>query len=72
MRHSFPYGNLNEAGLFFIAYTRNLDIPERMLRRMLGLGGDGLTDRLLDFTRAVRGAHFFAPSLRVLKALAKG
>jgi putative iron-dependent peroxidase len=72
MRHSFPYGNLNEAGLFFIAYTRTLDIPERMLRRMYGLAGDGLHDRLMEFTRAVSGAHFFAPSLRVLKALAKG
>jgi putative iron-dependent peroxidase len=69
LRHSFPYGNLNEAGLFFIAYTKTLDIPERMLRRMLGLSGDGLSDRILDFTRAVSGAHFFAPPLRVLRSL---
>jgi len=26
----------------------------------------------MDFTQAVTGAHFFAPSLRVLKALGKG
>jgi porphyrinogen peroxidase len=71
MRHSFPYGDLNEAGLFFIAYTRTLEIPERMLLRMFGLAGDGVHDRLLDFTRAVRGAHFFAPPLRVLKNLGK-
>jgi putative iron-dependent peroxidase len=70
LRHSFPYGDLKEAGLFFIAYTRNLDIPQRMLRRMLGLEGDGLHDRVLDFTRAVSGAHFFAPSLRRLRSLA--
>jgi putative iron-dependent peroxidase len=72
LRHSFPYGNLNEAGLFFIAYTRDLDIPERMLRRMYGLAGDGLHDHLMDFTRAVSGANFFAPSLQQLKALASG
>ncbi len=36
VRHSFPYGTLSEAGLFFIAYTKTLDIPERMLRRMKG------------------------------------
>jgi porphyrinogen peroxidase len=31
---------------------------------------DGVYDRLLDFSRAVTGAHFFAPSLEVLEALA--
>lgn len=71
VRHSFPYGNLSEAGLFFIAYTRNLDIPEKMLRRMIGASGDGLHDRLMDFTRAVSGAHFFAPSIEMLQSLAK-
>ena len=69
VRHSFPYGTLNEHGLFFIAYTKNLDIPEKMLRRMLGTSGDGHHDHLMDFTRAVSGAHFFAPSLEVLSQL---
>jgi putative iron-dependent peroxidase len=41
-----------------------------MLSRMLGTSGDGLYDHLLDFTRAVSGATFFAPSLRVLRSLA--
>jgi porphyrinogen peroxidase len=36
VRHSFPYGTVSEAGLFFIAYCRTLDIPERMLDRMMG------------------------------------
>ncbi|OFV90681.1 MAG: hypothetical protein A3J75_07275 [Acidobacteria bacterium RBG_16_68_9] len=69
VRHSFPYGTVSEAGLFFIAYTRNLDIPEKMLRRMMGTVGDGLHDHLMDFSRAVSGATFFAPSLRVLRTL---
>ncbi len=71
VRHSFPYGNLAEAGLFFIAYTRDLAIPDKMLRRMMGVAGDGLHDRLMDFTRAVSGANFFAPSLEMLGALAQ-
>ncbi len=71
VRHSFPYGNLSEAGLFFIAYTRNLDIPEKMLRRIIGASGDGLHDRLMDFTQAVSGANFFAPSIEMLRSLAK-
>lgn len=28
VRHSFSYGTVREAGLFFIAYSNNLDIPE--------------------------------------------
>jgi putative iron-dependent peroxidase len=70
VRHSFPYGTTSEAGLFFIAYTRDLAIPERMLARMLGASGDGLHDRLMDFTRAVSGATFFAPSEAVLRKIA--
>ena len=69
LRHSFPYGTSSEHGLFFIAYARTLDIPELMLARMIGTTGDGLFDRLLDFSQAVTGANFFAPSLRTLKQL---
>lgn len=71
VRHSFPYGTVSEAGLFFIAYCRSLDIPERMLSRMFGTAGDGMHDRLMEFTTPVSGATFFAPSLTVLKSLAK-
>ena len=63
VRHSFPYGTVSEHGLFFIAYTKDLAIPEQMLSRMMGTAGDGLHDHLLDFTQAISGAHFFAPSL---------
>ncbi len=69
VRHSFPYGTVSEAGLFFIAYTKDLTITERMLGRMMGTAGDGLHDHLMDFTRAVSGATFFAPSLQVLRSL---
>jgi len=69
VRHSFPYGTTSECGLFFIAYTRDLDIPAKMLRRMMGTSGDGLHDRLMEFSRAVSGANFFAPSVRVLRKL---
>jgi putative iron-dependent peroxidase len=70
VRHSFPYGTIGgEAGLFFISYSKNLDIPERMLRRMMGTTDDSLHDRLMEFSRAVSGANFFAPSLKVLRSL---
>ena len=71
VRHSFPYGTVSEAGLFFIAYCRTLDVPEKMLSRMIGNSGDGRHDHLMDHTRAVSGATFFAPSLEDLKSLAR-
>jgi len=71
VRHSFPYGTVSEAGLFFICYTRDLRIPDLMLSRIMGSAGDGLYDRLMDFSRAVSGANFFAPSLSTLRALAR-
>jgi putative iron-dependent peroxidase len=72
VRHSFPYGTVSEAGLFFVAYTRDLRIPEKMLSHMMGTAGDGFHDHLMDFTRAVSGATFFAPSLKVLASLGRG
>lgn len=71
VRHSFPYGTVSEKGLFFIAYCKTLDIPEKMLNRMMGTSGDGLHDHLMDFSQAVSGANFFAPSLEVLKSLGR-
>ena len=70
VRHSFPYGTVSESGLFFIAYCRSLDVPEKMLRRMMGAAGDGWHDTLMEYTQAVSGAHFFAPSVEVLKGFA--
>src|SRR5262245_355096 len=69
VRHSFPYGTVSESGLFFIAYTKTLPTPEKMLSRMMGTTGDGLHDHLMDYTQAVSGVTFFAPSLEVLKSL---
>lgn len=69
LRHSFPYGSTSEHGLFFIAYTKELRIPTQMLERMMGVSGDRKHDHLMKYTRAVSGAHFFAPSLATLEAL---
>jgi putative iron-dependent peroxidase len=66
-----PYGTPSECGWFFIAYNRNLGTFEKMLARMLGTSGDGHHDKLLDYTRAVSGATFFAPSLPTLRGLGR-
>jgi putative iron-dependent peroxidase len=68
-RRSTPYGTLGEHGLQFLAFTHDLDIIDAMLARMFGTSGDGLHDRLTDFSTPVTGAYYFAPSLESLAAL---
>ncbi len=70
VRHSLPYGSASgESGLFFLACSRDLTIYDKMLRNMFGLSGDGLHDRLMEFTEAVSGGYFFAPSVEQLQQL---
>lgn len=69
-RRSVPYGTVREHGLYFIAFSADPSRYDRMLARMFGTTGDGLHDRLIDFSRAVSGAYYFAPSLTALTALA--
>lgn len=71
LRHSMPYGVPGgERGLYFCSYSRDPAIFEKMLSRMVTPLHDGRVDHLLNFTRAVSGAAFFAPSDEKLKALA--
>ncbi len=49
-----------------IGYARHLWVIERMLRRMFIGDPPGLHDRLLDFSTAVTGGVFFAPSADLL------
>lgn len=69
LRRSYPYGNSQEAGLYFVAYGRTPDHFDAMLRRMMGVADDGLHDRLMEFTRPVSGASFFVPSMEILSGL---
>ena len=68
-RRSTPYGTVAEHGLQFVAFTHDLTIVDRMLARMFGTSGDGLHDRLTDFSTPVSGAYYFAPPLEALVAL---
>ncbi len=69
LRHSLPYGTTAEAGLYFVAYGSSPAPFRKMLERMVLRDADGHYDRLLDFSQAVTGAAFFAPSREVLEAL---
>jgi len=69
LRQSYPWGTVREAGLYFVAYTKSLDVFDVMLARMMGTTGDGLHDRLMEFSRAVTGATFFVPSIETMSSL---
>jgi putative iron-dependent peroxidase len=65
-RRSVPYGTVSEHGLYFVAFSADPTRFEKMLRRMFGESGDGLHDRLTEFTRPVSGSLYFVPSLQAL------
>ena len=69
LRQSYPWGTVREAGLYFAAYTKSLDVFDLMLARMMGTTGDGLHDRLMEFSHAVTGATFFVPSMESISGL---
>lgn len=71
LRDNMPFGSpaSGEFGTYFIGYTRQLWVIERMLERMFVGDPPGLHDRLLDFSVARTGSVFFAPSAGLLAAL---
>jgi porphyrinogen peroxidase len=68
-RRSVPFGTVAELGLYFLAFSADLSRFEIMLGRMFGTSGDGLSDRLVAFTKPVTGSFYFAPSVEALASL---
>ena len=62
LRRSVPYGTLNARGLHFVAFACSLNRIQVQLDRMFGASGDGLHDRLVDFSRPLSGSFWFVPS----------
>src|SRR6202011_1145016 len=63
-----PFGDVGkgEFGTYFIGYARSPRRVEQMLANMFVGRPPGNYDRLLDFSRAVTGSLFFAPSATFL------
>ena len=68
LRRSFPYGTVARHGLYFLAFACDIERFDVLLRRMFGVSGDGVHDRLTEFSRAVTGAYWFAPAKDDLEA----
>lgn len=65
-RRSVPYGTVAEHGLYFVAFSADRTRFETMLMRMIGAHGDGLHDRLTEFSHPVSAAYYYAPPLNLL------
>jgi porphyrinogen peroxidase len=72
LRDNMPFGRPGhgEFGTYFIGYSRTPRTTEQMLQNMFVGRPPGNYDRLLDFSRAVTGSLFFAPSATFLENLA--
>src|SRR5271167_1963729 len=68
LRDNMPFGRVGqgEFGTYFIGYSRSPRTIEQMLENMFLGRPPGNYDRLLDFSRAVTGNLFFAPSVAFL------
>ena len=69
-RRSFPWGGASEHGLYFLAFSRDAERFEFLLRRMFVRDKEGARDRLTGFSVPVTGALWFAPSLEELDRIA--
>ena len=74
LRDNMPFGQpgQGEFGTYFIGYSRSPRTTEQMLENMFLGRPPGNYDRLLDFSRAVTGSLFFAPSATFLESLGDG
>jgi putative iron-dependent peroxidase len=71
VRANMPFGDVGrgEFGTYFIGYAASVAITEQMLMNMFIGRPPGTTDRVLDFSTAVTGGLFFAPSADFLDNL---
>ena len=74
LRDNMPFGRVGqgEFGTYFIGYSRSPHTIEQMLENMFIGRPPGNYDRLLDFSRAITGSLFFAPSADFLDSQAGG
>ena len=66
VRRSAPYGTVGEHGLYFLAFSCELRRFQVLLERMFGASGDGVSDRLIRYSKPVTSSYWFAPSREAL------
>ena len=71
-RRSAPAGGIRDPGLYFLAFSADLNRFDWLLASMFGLAEDGRRDRLLGYSRPVSGSYFYAPPLETLRVCLDG
>lgn len=66
-RRSAPFGSATEHGLYFLAFSCDIERFDLQLKSMFGVTGDGLHDRIIEFSEPVTSSYWFAPSKRDLQ-----
>lgn len=69
-RRSVPWGNSSQHGLYFLAFSCELERFDFLLRRMYGLAEDGIRDQLPRFSAPQTGSYWYAPTQQILAGLA--
>jgi putative iron-dependent peroxidase len=71
VRANMPFGSVGrqEFGTYYIGYAATPSVTELMLKNMFIGNPPGTTDRILDFSTAVTGTLFFAPTADFLDDL---
>ena len=71
VRNNLSFGDaMGNQGTYFMSYAKDVRITELMLRRMFIGEPEGNYDRILDFSEALTGVNFFAPSAKFLEEAA--
>lgn len=68
VRGNMPFVEVSVTGTYFIAYASTFSTLEAMLNKMFIGEPRGNSDRLLDFSTAMTGALFFAPTFDMLSS----
>ncbi len=68
-RRSTPTGGMTDAGLFFLAFSAELQRFKWILDSMFGKTEDKVRDHLLTFTKPLTGSFYFAPNMQALSRI---
>jgi len=62
LRRSMPWADSSHEGLVFVAFGKNFDAFNALLKRMVG-ADDGIVDAMFSFTTPVNGSFYWCPSM---------
>ena len=71
-RRSVPWGASSQHGLYFLAFSCELERFDYLLRRMYGMTEDGIRDQLTPYSTPQTGSYWYAPTLDMLASTLSG